>query len=124
MLSFSCLFINSSAGLAPQDNGVFLIARIPLCMSLFVSMHFFIIVLTVLTEDSASPLDRGYLGDDVMWWKSHSLAKFLNGLELNCDPLSETSSDGIPCLEKLSFNTAITCALPVFFSSYNSGYEE
>ena len=124
MLSFSCRFINSSAGLAPQDKGVFLIESRPCLMSWFVAIHFFIIFFTVFTEDSARPLERGYRGDEVVCLKSHSMLKFLNSLDLYCDPLSEITSMGIPWREKTSFMTCMTCLDLASFSSYTSGHKE
>ena len=57
--SWSCLPISNCAGLEPQASGVFRIASSPVWMSCFALMHFFILLLTVLTDDSASPLDLG-----------------------------------------------------------------
>ena len=80
----------------------------PFLMSLLVATHFLIMVLTDLTHASARPMERGYLGEEVVCWNSHSLAKLLKALEVYWDPLSDTSSDGIPCREKVSFKTSIT----------------
>ena len=77
-LSFNFRPMSSSAGLDPHARGVFLMARSPRLMSWFVVKHFFIINLTVFTDASAKPLERGYLGDDVLWSKFHSLVNFLN----------------------------------------------
>ena len=93
----------------------------PFLISFSLVLYFLIIVLTVLTHDSASPFERGYLGEEVVCLNSHSLEKLLKALEVYWDPLSDTSSDGIPCREKVSFRISITCADPVLFSLYSSG---
>ena len=88
--------MSSSAGLALQDKGVFLIASNPFFTSVLVAMHFLIIVFTVFTADSARPLEREYLGEEVVWVNSHCFENCLNVLDLYWLPLSDTSSEGIP----------------------------
>ena len=122
MLSCSCRFINNSAGLAPHDNGVFLIANKPFCMSWFVPEHFLIMALIVLTDDSASPFDWGYLGDDVTWLKSHSFEKRRKCFDLYCVPLSDIKVVGTPCRAKSSLMAATVCSDLILLRMYISGY--
>ena len=76
-LSLSFLPNNSSAGDLPQLSGVFLITSKPFKMSCFEPLHFFSILLTIFTEDSARPFDLGYFGLDVLCRNCQFFENFL-----------------------------------------------
>ena len=62
---------------------------------------------TVCTCLSMKPFDFGWMGEEVMWSKHHSLANSLNCLAENCGPLSDLRTLGMPCSANIYFIIAM-----------------
>ena len=64
--------------------------------------------LTILTADSALPLDLGYLGEEVTCLNSQSVANCINSWLTICDPLSVTRQPEMQWRLYCSFKNCIT----------------
>ena len=67
------------------------------------SSAFFKSFFTVWTALSASPLLCGYRGELVVWVNWYSYANSLNSALANCEPLSEPTTSGMPCVAEMLF---------------------
>lgn len=66
--------------------------------------------LKVLTNRSASPFDCGWKGAVVMCSTPFALQKFENSWDVNCGPLSETSTSGNPSIQKIDVRVRMVLA--------------
>ena len=63
--------------------------EVSLCWLRLLCSHVIRMIFIDLTVDSTFLILCGYLGEDLQWWKPHSVEKSLNSFDMNCGPSSD-----------------------------------